>query len=46
MAGSGALKAGPETQELSMGLLAYCDDGEEHAVVNTSEQRLICLRVS
>ena len=46
VAGNGAIKAGPETQELSMGQLAYCDDGEEHAIVNTSEQRLICLSVS
>lgn len=43
--GSGALKASA-TQELSMGQLITCENGEKHTVANTSEQRLICLAMS
>lgn len=46
IAGSGALKAPGQTQELSMGSLAPCEAGEKHAIVNNSEQRLICLAIS
>ena len=46
IAGSGALRAPDQTQELSMGSLAPCEAGEKHTIVNTSEQRLICLAIS
>ncbi len=46
VAGSGDLKAGKATQAVKMGLLATCDDGETHRLVNSSEQRLIFLAIA
>jgi hypothetical protein len=44
ISGSGSIVSGPEKQALAMGGFA-CMDGS-HAIVNDSEQRLICLAVA
>ena len=46
IAGSGELKAGANTKALKMGNLATCEQRESHTLVNSSEQRLICLGIS
>lgn len=46
VAGSGQMKAGKVNQPLAMGHFVTCDNDESHTVVNSSEQRLICLAVS
>ena len=46
IAGSGKVMAGKGRQELTMGHFVTCDEGESHTLVNSSEQRLICLAIS
>ncbi len=46
IAGNGELRAGKDTKPLSIGNLANCAPDESHVIINSSEQRLICLAVS
>jgi len=46
VAGTGEIKSGKTQETATLGHLVTCDDGESHTIVNTSEQRLICLAVS
>ncbi len=46
IAGSGDVRAGKEGGPIAMGKLAACGNGGPHAVINSSEQRLICLAVT
>ncbi len=45
IAGNGEMKAGGRTGEVSMGHLALSEAEESHTLINTSEQRLICMAV-
>jgi uncharacterized cupin superfamily protein len=45
VAGSGHVKAGRENRPMNLGCFADCQEGESHLLVNSSEQRLICLVV-
>ena len=45
IAGKGEVKAGQVRKALSLGSFARFDDSESHTIVNSSEQRLICLAV-
>jgi len=44
--GTGEVKAGRINKPLVMGHFVTCDEGESHTLVNSSEQRLICLAVA
>ena len=46
IAGSGILKAGSSKKKVDMGNFAVCEKDEAHTLVNSSEQRLICLVIS
>ncbi len=46
IAGTGILKADKKAKDLSMGYFAASEKDESHTLVNSSEQRLICLIVS
>ena len=46
VAGNGDLKAGKYKKPINMGKLAFCEKGESHTVVNSSEQRLILLAIA
>jgi len=46
VAGTGLLKAGRHSQQLSLGNFATTDQDEHHIIFNSSEQRLICLAIS
>lgn len=46
VAGSGQVRVGEDIQEANLGHFISCDEGESHTIVNSSEQRLICLAVS
>jgi len=46
IAGSGQIKAGEDVQAADLGHFVSCAKGERHSIVNSSEQRLICLAVS
>ncbi len=46
IAGQGVIKTGKLSQELSLGSFATTDTEGHHSLVNTSEQRLICLAIS
>ena len=46
IAGSGQMKSGQGTQPIAMGHFVTYDQDESHTVVNSSEQRLICLAVT
>ncbi|MHC4716122.1 MAG: cupin domain-containing protein [Planctomycetota bacterium] len=46
VAGNGNAKIKDETKDVEMGNFIHCPDGESHTLVNSSEQRLICLSVS
>jgi uncharacterized cupin superfamily protein len=46
IAGAGQVKASRLGQPLALGCFVNCGDAEAHAVLNTSEQRLICLVIS
>jgi len=44
--GSGQVKLKSESRDLAMGHFLHCADGESHTLINSSEQRLICLSIS
>jgi len=44
--GNGQAKVKAESRELSLGHFVYCREGESHTIINSSEQRLICLSIS
>ena len=46
IAGTGVIKAGKSRKAVDMGNLVACDEDESHTIVNSSEQRLICLVIS
>jgi uncharacterized cupin superfamily protein len=46
IAGSGQLKTSQGKSDLVMGTLAVIDSGQAHTIVNSLEQRLICLLLS
>lgn len=46
IAGSGQVNIGKETHPATLGSFVTCEAGESHTVVNSSEQRLICLVIS
>ncbi len=46
IAGSGVLQAGKNKKDVNPGNFATCEEDESHTLVNSSEQRLICLVVS
>ncbi len=46
IAGSGEVEAGQDKQPTRLGHFVTCEEGESHTIVNSSEQRLICLAVS
>lgn len=43
VAGSGQIRSGKDSKPLSMGIVVDFMQGETYLLVNTSEQRLICL---
>ena len=46
VAGNGQIKSRQGPQPIAMGKFIACDDNESHTIVNSSEQRLICLAVT
>ncbi len=46
IAGTGVIKAGKSSKAVDMGNFVACEADEPHTVVNSSEQRLICMVVS
>ncbi len=46
IAGAGVIKAGKNKKDIDMGNFAACEDDESHTIVNSSEQRLICMVIS
>ncbi len=46
IAGTGVIKAGKTKKEVNMGNFVACQNDEAHTIVNSSEQRLICMVVS
>ncbi|MCD4699756.1 MAG: hypothetical protein K8R91_04190 [Phycisphaerae bacterium] len=46
IAGAGVMKAGKSKKDVNMGNFATCEENESHTLVNSSEQRLICLVIS
>ena len=46
IAGNGQMKAGKDAQAANLGHFVSCREGETHTIVNSSEQRLICLALS
>ena len=46
IAGNGQMKAGQDAQAANLGHFVSCEEDETHTIVNSSEQRLICLAVS
>lgn len=46
IAGNGQIKSGKGVQSIAMGHFVACDEDESHTVVNSSEQRLICLAIT
>lgn len=46
VAGNGDAKVGDETKPVAMGHFIHCPEGESHTLINSSEQRLICLSMS
>ncbi|MDY7011951.1 MAG: hypothetical protein SVV80_14565 [Planctomycetota bacterium] len=46
IAGAGVIKAGKTIKGVNMGNFATCEEDESHTLVNSSEQRLICMVIS
>ncbi|MCK4626906.1 MAG: hypothetical protein KAV00_16460 [Phycisphaerae bacterium] len=46
IAGTGVLKADKNKKDVNMGNFAACDEDESHTIMNSSEQRLICMVIS
>ena len=46
IAGNGQVKAGKDAEAANLGHFVSCGEGETHTIVNSSEQRLICLVLS
>ncbi len=46
IAGHGEIRSGKDVQATELGHFINCEEGESHTIVNSSEQRLICLAVS
>ncbi|MCD6378748.1 MAG: hypothetical protein J7L99_07865 [Planctomycetes bacterium] len=46
IAANGVLKAGKEKKNVAMGHLVIFEKDQPHTIINTSEQRLICLAIS
>ena len=46
VAGNGDAKVGSEAKAVAMGNFIHCPEGESHTLINSSEQRLICLCMS
>ena len=46
IAGSGDVWSGKLSTHVTMGHFAACEPGECHTLINSSEQRLICLAVT
>ncbi|HET6429553.1 MAG TPA: hypothetical protein VFJ30_14145 [Phycisphaerae bacterium] len=44
--GSGKARVKGESQDIALGHFVQCGEGESHTILNSSEQRLICLSVS
>jgi uncharacterized cupin superfamily protein len=46
MAGTGQLKGADQASALTMGSFAAWPQGQPHTIINSSEQRLICLAIT
>ncbi len=46
IAGSGEVRSGRNRQSVDLGNFLTFEEGESHTLVNSSEQRLICMAIS